>query len=135
MKSAIFSLMLALSAFVGPCGRDQRSVALNQEFTIKAGETISLAGTRLTIDFIEVAEDSRCPENVKCVWAGNGKVVLLASLRGRTPGKVNLNTMLDPKESMYGDFDIKLLKLDPYPKQGSNIRKGDYGATLVVKRK
>ena len=135
MKSTILSLVIALSAILGPCAREQRSVALNQEFAIKAGETISLEGSGVTISFSEVADDSRCPKDVTCVWAGNAKVVISVSIRGRVPGKINLNTMLDPKEGTYSDFGIKLVNLEPYPKKGPRIKKSDYVATLVVRRK
>lgn len=135
MTSSILSLILALTALAVSRDGDIRSVPLNKEFQIKAGEKVSLEKSSLTLSFTEVVEDSRCPENVKCIWAGNGKVALLISATGRRPGKVNLNTMLEPKQDSYGGYDVKLVKLDPYPKEGTAIGKGDYVATLLVTRK
>jgi hypothetical protein len=40
---------------------------------VSIGETANL-GDRLTVRLIEVIEDSRCPVNVTCVWAGRLRV-------------------------------------------------------------
>ena len=55
---------------------DDRTAALGQEFEIEIGENIWVANELLKINFQRVAEDSRCPEGVACVWQGNGKIVL-----------------------------------------------------------
>lgn len=135
MKLAIISLIIALNT--GPCppAADGRNASMNQEFQIRVGESVSMEKNSLKLTFNEVAEDSRCPENVNCVWAGNGKIVLAVSVRGRTPGKINLNTMLEPKLESVEGYEIKLVKLDPYPKGSTTIKKDQYVATLVVSKK
>lgn len=135
MTTTVLSIIVTLSALLAPQAQELRCASLNQEFTLKAGETISLDDSGLKIRFEDVTEDSRCPEDVKCVWAGNGKIVLAVSIKGRTPGKINLNTMLEPREAPVDRYNIKLIKLDPYPKQATTMKKSDYAATLLVSRK
>ncbi|MFH1764671.1 MAG: hypothetical protein ABIF09_10810 [Gemmatimonadota bacterium] len=43
---------------------------------IPHAEDIRLEGSVLRFSFGEVLEDSRCPVDVTCVWAGNAKVVI-----------------------------------------------------------
>jgi hypothetical protein len=135
MNLAILPLLLVFLAWPAPPELSvMKEVPLNQEFTVRVGQMARVEGG-LKVSFLSVAEDSRCPEGVNCIWAGNGKIVLKISRRGRTPGKINLNTMLNPKEASYQGYEVKLVKLDPYPKKDVRHKRSDYVATLVVSKK
>ena len=135
MASAIFSLLLIFTtAWPQPVARDKEA-ALDQEFEIKVGQRVSIKREGLRVTFTRVAEDSRCPEGVTCVWAGNGKVVLKLSKARRRAATMSLNTTLDPKQDDYRGYDVKLVSLSPHPKKNVPIRKKDYVATLIVSRK
>lgn len=133
MKSAILSLLLFFTTALAQPASDAKQVALNQEFEIKVGQKVSVEGLRLS--FTTVAEDSRCPQGVECIWAGNGKVVLKVSKAGKHSANINLNTGIEPKHKLYDGYDIKLVSLNPYPQKGEKIKRGDYVATVVVTRK
>ncbi len=127
-------LLILTSAFAQPVSR-VKEAALNQEFELKLGQQVLIENERLRISFTGVAEDSRCPEGVQCVWAGNGKVVLrLIKMRKRAT-MMKLNTGVDPKQNTYQGYEVKLVSLNPYPKKNARIRMKDYLATLVVSRK
>jgi hypothetical protein len=135
MTSAILSfLFLFTSVAAQPVSRTKEA-ALNEEFEIKVGKQVSIRDERLKVSFSYVAEDSRCPEGVQCIQAGNGKIVLSLSKAGKRSGKITLNTMRDPKHDAYREYDVKLVKLNPYPKKDVHVRKKEYVATLVVSRK
>jgi hypothetical protein len=89
----------------------------------------------LKISFTYVAEDSRCPEGVNCIWAGNGKIVLRLSKTGRRANVMRLNTTLEPKQDDYRGYDVKLVRLEPYPKKDTTIKRKAYVATLMITRK
>ncbi len=127
-------LLILTSAFAQPVSR-VKEAALNQEFELKLGQQVLIENERLRISFTGVAEDSRCPEGVQCVWAGNGKVVLrLIKMRKRAT-MMKLNTGVDPKQNTYQGYEVKLVSLNPYPKKNARIKMKDYVATLVVSRK
>ena len=129
-------LFIASSAFAPQSATRAREVALDREFDIKIGEQVLVENERLRVTFSRVAEDSRCPEGVQCIWAGNGRIVLRVSKARRRAADVRLNTGLEPKEATYRGYEVKLVKLDPYPKkEGGKIRKRQYVATLVVSRR
>ena len=135
MPSAFLPFLLILtSAFTQPVSR-VKEAALDQEFELKLGQQVLIENERLKITFIGVAEDSRCPEGVQCVWAGNGKVLLRLSKTRKRASMMNLNTGVDPKHDDYRGYDVKLVSLNPYPKKGVKIKKREYVATLVVSRK
>lgn len=117
---------LKISRAAGP-----RQVRLGEPFSLKLNEEVLVAGTDLQLKFTEV-EDSRCPRNVTCVWAGNGVVKLSASLQGKNRQVVTLNTVNTrelPGEQNYIRYKLKVQKLAPYPGDG---QADDKVATLTV---
>ena len=135
MKLAIFPLLFVLmttTVLAGPA-TDVKQVALDQEFDIKAGERVSVEGLKLS--FEAVTEDSRCPVDVTCVWAGNAKVILKLSGLKRRPAQLKLNTGLEPRHLLYDGYDVKLIGISPPRKKAERIKRGDYVARLVVTRK
>jgi hypothetical protein len=79
---------------------------------------------------VEVAEDSRCAQDVICVWAGTFKVkVLVEANSGTTMPTVELN-----KSVQVSGFEIKLLSVEPYPKAGLAIKVEEYRLIFNVEK-
>lgn len=109
-------------------------VAIGQDFDLAPGQTAVVDGGALNVTFDKVAEDSRCPTGVQCVWAGNGAVALTVSTPGTAKYAVTLNTTITPKTVKAGPYEISLVGLKPYPTQGSKIPPATYVATLHIIR-
>jgi len=103
---------------------------VGREFDIAVGQEARLQGSNLVIRFRGVTNDSRCPSDVQCVWAGNA--VAGFDLSGAGQSDALLNTTLDPKSVNYSGYTIALVGLKPTPKSGSNIPALEYVATLRV---
>ena len=131
MTTAILPFLFILTSALAP----PQDVTLGQEFDVRVGRWVTVEGERLRVTFDRVAEDSRCPEGVNCIWAGNAKVVLRLSKGRRRSSTLTLNTGTDPKEASYRGYEVRLVKLDPYPKEKRRIRRRDYVATLVVTKR
>ncbi|HET8864710.1 MAG TPA: hypothetical protein VFM80_03360 [Gracilimonas sp.] len=100
---------------------------IGETFKIKYGESLVFQDEQISVRFDELAEDSRCPDDVACVWAGNARIIIqLNDL------EADLNTYSDPKEANISQYNVKLLSLSPYPKAEENINKEDYTAELLV---
>jgi hypothetical protein len=130
------SLLLFGSTMVDASFSDDEAQArVGHEFKIKAGDLMKIDGEDLKIKFKNVAQDSRCPEDVNCVWAGNAEV-LLELTEGKCTTALTLNTQdsnaLDKGKA--GHYRFKLVKLDPYPRSDRKIAPGDYVATLLVSK-
>jgi hypothetical protein len=111
---------------------DTKEVALNKEFKLKVGQEVILKESGIKVSLDAVLEDSRCPAGVNCVWAGNGRVSVRLSKAKSNPVSVELNTYKGPKSSTYQGYEVRLVKLDPYPREGVNISKDAYVATFLV---
>jgi hypothetical protein len=127
-------LFVLLAAYV--CAA--QTARVGREFKIRAGRVVTLDGGRLRVRFVRVAEDSRCPVDVDCVWAGNAEVVVEVGGRGwRGKRLLTLNTNASPErpgEDRYGRYTIKLVGLSPQPRSNRKIAAGQYTATLLVSK-
>jgi hypothetical protein len=89
----------------------------------------------IRIKFIDMLEDSRCPTDTQCIWAGNAKIKIGLSNSGRSAKQVELNTGLKPQSIVFGGYEIKLIKLTPAPASNIRIRKDGYVATFSVTKR
>lgn len=82
---------------------------------IPLGEAIEVNG--LTIEFVKVLEDSRCPKDVQCVWAGQAKVKVAVSTLDMEPQFAELvfGTQIADRAVQMDEFFIEGLSLTPYP--------------------
>jgi len=126
------------AAYGSPHSKGRTQVArLGREFRLRARQQVTLKGETLRIKFVEVKEDSRCPADVKCVWAGNAAVQLDVSIRGRGSKSLTLNTNSSSSlvdENLYRGYRVKLVELTPYPRSNRKIAAGDYVVTLLVNK-
>ncbi|MDD5321662.1 MAG: hypothetical protein PHD43_13825 [Methylococcales bacterium] len=108
---------------------------IDKEFSLGIGQTVSIEGEKLVIKFKAVLEDSRCPVNVVCVWAGNGKVEFeILDIDGQNK-TVILNTEEEPRGTTLKGHKLTLISLNPPRIDGVSISPGDYSVTLRVERK
>lgn len=127
MKSIFLSLVLAL-IFGGVMTANaqtsqQISVGLNKQTKVSRG--------KLTVKFVAV-EDSRCPQDVTCVWAGNAKVTVKVSNSKGKSQTFDLNTSLEGKSATFAGYEIKLADVTPYPRSNIRINPNGYTAKFVV---
>ena len=87
---------------------------------------------KLTIKFVSVIEDSRCPVGVDCIWAGNAKVQIKATDRTGVSKTFELNTQLEPQAVTFDSYEIKLAGLLPHPRANVRINPNRYTATLTL---
>lgn len=106
---------------------------LNGEYTFKYGETQEFAKSKLSIAFMEVLEDSRCPTGVDCMWEGLAKIQLGITQGANESEQTELTLRSgqpDLAKTELADYQIELLEVNPYPKKGSKIAKEDYQIRL-----
>lgn len=102
---------------------------------IPLGESAQMEDQDLVLEFIEVTDDSRCPANVVCVWAGQAKILISASTQGEKLGQHEL--VLAPTDASSNSVKIEgrtvtLVALNPYPGTAGSTASPDYVATLTI---
>jgi hypothetical protein len=110
----------------------QKKVHVQRDFILRAGSGVIVKEAKLKLTFVALVEDSRCPEGVDCIWAGNGKISLTVRKGRQKSVSFDLNTTTEPKSFIFQCYEITLVNLAPYPKNNSTTKKEDYVATLKV---
>ena len=101
-------------------------------FLLHNGELINIEN-KITIAFLGVDSDSRCPLGAMCVWAGDAAVKVNVA-DGQKQQQFIMHSYLQPDSFSSDSYTIKLYSLRPYPKIGMQIKPEDYIAWLKVKR-
>ena len=132
--------MLALTACAVPTREaldlptaPTNTVPVGTDFTLAPGESAT-AGNALTVGFIGITNDSRCPTNVQCVWAGSAR----AGLRvrdGAASRDLHLETLATKDTATVGVYLIRLVEVNPAPVTTDPIPASAYRITLRVTRK
>ncbi len=118
MKKTIFLIFILVSSVI--FSQENSVEAPKIVIKIPLGESIQLEN--VYIKFVEVLEDSRCPKNVTCVWAGRARVLVEVTesgkhvqqkelLFGQTKQGEIINNILFTTE----DSEIKGITLKPHP--------------------
>jgi hypothetical protein len=124
----VFCVGWATSAYVAIAQAEQR-------FVLAPDESSALFDTGLTVTFVSVIEDSRCPAGVSCVWEGDAAVRIRIDGAGVKPGIYTLHTHGSTTgEIVHGDVRIRLIALTPLPTADGPPRAGDYRASLAARR-
>ncbi len=99
---------------------------------LSAKQTVDKA-SKFTFKLIDV-EDSRCPPDANCVWAGNAKVKFTIA-KGKSAEKTfELNSAVDPKSITFEGYEIAFKDLSPTPKS-TDTKPIKYLVKLTVTKK
>jgi hypothetical protein len=110
------------------------TVAVGDTFTLRPGEIAQISGTQLQVAFRRVENDSRCPQDVTCVWAGDALVQLEVALARTAWVPVALHTTLEPRRAEQFGYTIELVGLSPQPTSTQAIPAQNYSVSLRITR-
>jgi hypothetical protein len=106
---------------------------LGEQFDVRVGETAYIADTRFAVRVNAVPEDSRCPRDAVCVWAGNARVAL--TLREEAEAEdADVNSTLEPHGATRWGYKTELVEVRPLPAAGERIPAQEYVIRLIVTR-
>ncbi len=106
----------------------------NQDVKLRINKQKAVYSNDLTVKFVSVLEDSRCPEGTDCIWAGNAKLQLKLKQKNGEWETFELNTNLEKQEIEFGGYSVKITELTPTPKENAEIDRNSYVATFSVSK-
>jgi hypothetical protein len=116
-----------------PVKEAAQTAVLGQSFQIKYGQELTVKGQDLKVKFGSLVEDSRCPRDVKCIWAGDAKILITVRRANAVAANIEVHTSPSFKQAgKYQRYVIKLVALDPYPNTREEKKPADYVATLLI---
>jgi len=129
MKTAFLTLFAIIG--LATIGMAQQTETL----TIKRGQQKKAADSGITLKFVSVLEDSRCPTDVNCIWEGNAKIeVIISDKNGGSKKSVMNTTSGGPLGDQHNGWAIYLTSLTPLPKGTKATKQKSYVATFNITR-
>jgi hypothetical protein len=129
-----FLAVILVVLYLSGCARTISEVSLAQEFSLSPGQSARVRGENLTIKFIKVASDSRCPQGATCVWAGEASSqVEVTDASGTSFLTLTQPGLAEPPKTNSGNYEITF-NLLPYPQVGQEIKDEDYRLHLIISR-
>ena len=129
--SRIAALLTCLALTGCVAAASPKPVAAGADFTLAAGESAPIEGSALRVRFVAVSEDSRCPSDTTCVWAGEVKVKLEILERSNPPREFELKA---GESTDAAGLRLTLLRVEPQPLSTARIPAQAYRATLRADR-
>ena len=120
--------------FLTGCSKNQSSVTvgLGEVFTIGVGKSAEITGEGLVLTFDEVIGDSRCPQNVNCVWEGVASSHVTINYQDKDYTLVlNQPGLTEQAKEAFIHYTLAY-SLNPYPTEGEEIPPKKYRLTLTV---
>jgi hypothetical protein len=117
------TMLAAMSIFAKKT--ETMSIGIDQSKVTAAG--------KITIKFVAIEEDSRCPQGTTCVWAGNARVQISVAKGKKKARTFSLNSTVSTKSVTYEGYDIAFADLTPHPGMNKAIARGKTVVLTVTK--
>jgi len=104
---------------------------VGEEFELAVHQTAQISAENISATFQGVLEDSRCPVDVTCIWAGLAKVSLQVSVSGQER-ELSLSTSPPENSAVFENYTFWLLSVRPVPRSDQNIDSSAYVVTMRV---
>lgn len=117
MKNPLLAILILFSTY--SIGQNGSAETPKIGIKIPLGTTVEMKG--ISIKFLEVMEDSRCPKDVTCIWAGRAMVKAEVIANGKREEKTlifgEVRAGEEKNSTLYSskDYAIIGLTLNPYP--------------------
>ena len=124
---------IVLITFTG-CADNKVAVTagLGEIFTIGVGQSARITGEDMIVTFNGVNDDSRCPQNVTCVWEGVASSNVTITHKGVNYSIVlNQPGLTEQAEDTFINYMLTY-SLNPYPREGEEISPNEYRLTLTL---
>jgi|GEM_PF-402835 len=113
-------------------------VTLAYPFKLSVNQTAYLSPADIIFRFVNVTEDSRCPSDVQCIWAGQVSILVEYSRAstGEELGSFTLtlgSSNVNASAAIEG-YLVKLARVDPYPVSTVQIHPSEYVSTLFIQK-
>ena len=102
---------------------------------LKPGQSATSADGSVSVTFVELIQDSRCPADAMCIWQGNVRVLI--EVRQGTEMQrytLTLGALLEGDVSSISlpGYTITLKDVQPYPLTSQPSSPADYEITLGI---
>ncbi|QYO67433.1 hypothetical protein [Leptolyngbya sp. 7M] len=106
----------------------------SDKIDLKIGEAKLVGDAGYSLHFLEVAEDSRCPDGVDCIWAGRAVVKLVLVKEDQPLSEFHLEDSGEKNVFEVDGFRFKLVSLFPKPTADGQPKQDEYTASISIEK-
>ena len=133
-------LVVGCEPFGHLLGASDRDPSTSDTVVVEEGSAVAVEAYDATFYYVETLGDSRCPEGVTCIWAGEAVIGVAFAEAGadtvgfrlKIPGFVDAETENGHQPVDTLGLRFTLLQLDPYPTEGAPPPQRDRVATVRI---
>jgi len=108
----------------------EKTFSIGQESTFRIHQMYTSTDGQNTLQINEIS-DSRCPEGVECVWAG--EVIIKGEwTSNKNKNPFELHSVMKALEIQPDAFTIQIIDAKPYPTIGNVSKPEDLVITLLI---
>lgn len=101
-------------------------------------ETVTHCNEPISVTFLDLISDSRCPIGATCIWAGLIEVLLSVNVNGQEQ-VFNLSSQPNfgdkvPESKIVNGYSVKLVDLKPYPDVTRNVKRSSTQVILMIQK-
>ena len=121
------------------CGGNRSPAApsgpVDQRLTLAPAETVNVPGAGISVQFVSVSGDSRCPADANCIQGGDAIVIIRVRELNDTAALYDLHTGDSRRAAAtHRNLRVELVELQPYPFSSRPVTPDQYRVTLRVTR-
>ncbi len=132
MKTAVFAVFIGFLMAMTSYSQDIEPFKI-ETVTLKTGQQKTAKMSGLKIKFLGVTEDSRCPTDVECIWAGNAKLQFRITGEQGTKDYA-FNSTIGQRGDQVGVWAVSIDTLEPVPHSKKKIAANAYCVKLQIVR-
>jgi len=106
------------------------------QFQLKVNQTASELDN-ISVKFLNVTEDSRCPSGVTCIWQGKSTMIVNVIKNNQNLGNSNLTSGLGSNNATVtipGGYLLQVIQVEPYPTSQMSIPISNYTVTFAISK-
>lgn len=127
-KIAVFVMLLIFAAAWSVEAR------AGGEVTVKINRARAVSKTKLTIQFVSLLEDSRCPAGAQCIQAGEARIKIQIKNGKGARRTFEIGTRANNQTVSFAGYAIRLVDVAPHPAANVRIDRSGYKATFEAVR-
>jgi hypothetical protein len=102
-------------------GDTGRTIVDGKDFSMRPGDRVTLPD-RSKLRYVDVVTDSRCPPEVRCVWAGDAEVAFTRTVDDAAAQSFSLHTGRGARSQDFGGRRLTLVSLARGPQPQAELR-------------
>jgi hypothetical protein len=127
----IIALFVLITAGLS-CGSNKVPALLGEETTLSVGQIANIKAEGLSLKFVKVTADSRCPTGVECIQAGDVTCEVYVNYKGAgSTISITQKGGTDLTWGTLGPYKV-MFKVQPHPEADKKIAESDYRMLITI---